>query len=560
MALSLTNLAKSLGPDLLKIAEKLKARECEETEVGHFVAFVEEGKNDFDVSVILTPKGLITSHSCDCGEKVPVCRHKVALLLFLAGGRKSKSAAAPKKKESVAEVLLREAEPNALKTWLLEMFTKNKDLELLFTSRFKSTGTEATPESIMEATILAAKSLIKNKKKLEQLEVKKIIELWEEIHKPIVNQYLENASSASSFRLFHSVLKAVLETTQSWHTTGNKVKKYIENLLKASVEAILALHQPAPRQKAFLFFVEEIGKADSPLRYWYLDEILQKLSVLEVDTQKVLIHRLMDATNRLQKNKYSYQDILVVKMLMVISAYDMFAEYNGSFDYIVYKNEYNQLLVNELIQIKKLDRAEQICIQAIESNYQDAYSLPYYDLLKEIYKASGNQKGVRELAEKTLSVTFDFADYKMVYEAIPEGEAKVKLRNRLFTKARSTYTEESENFIFELIAYEGKYKKMIEYIRSATPVQMITKFMEPMAKTGKFELLKAIFERDKERCSSYRYEEEDAQLYPEITRALLICYDPEELRLGISSHKNSRLHGFNSRSILADYLKNELKL
>ena len=80
-----------------------------------------------------------------------------------------------------------------------------------------------------------------------------------------------------------------------------------------------------------------------------------------------------------------------------------------------------------------------------------------------------------------------------------------------------------------------------------------------MAKIGKFELLKAIFERDRDRIQSYRYDE-DTSTYPDITTELLTRYEPEDLRLAIASQKSSRSYGFQSNSKLADYIKKELNL
>ena len=559
MTLSLSNLVKSLGPDLIKRAEKLKARECEETESGHFVAFVEEGKNDFDVSINLTPKGLVQSHSCDCEDKLPVCRHKVALLLFLAGGRKSKSAVASKRKESIPEVLLRLADSETLKAWLLEMFGKNKDLELLFINRFQPTGLKLTPEQVKEATVQAAKSLLKNKKKLEQLELKKVLELWEEVHKPIVNQYLDEVSDVGNFQLFHTVLLSVVEITNSWRYTGSKVSKYVERLVKKAFDAILALHNSETKKEAILLFVSEMGKKESSLRYLYMREISERLALFDNEIQTVLIEALMAITNPLQKAGYFGLQDLVVKMLSLVSTGGLFAKYVASFDFIRYENEYNQLLIKELIRIKEFGKAEKICKKAIESNYQESYSLAYYDLLKEIYTGTGNQNGLWQLVEQTLQVTFSFEDFTMLYETMTDVEAKKKYRSKLLAKARSSYTDQGEIFAFELVASEGNFKKMIEYIRSHTPMSLIIKYMEPMAKIGKFELLKAIFERDRDRSQSYRYDE-DTSTYPDITTELLTRYDPEDLRLAIASQKSSRSYGFQSNSKLADYIKKDLNL
>ncbi len=74
MALTLKNYATTLSQDLLLQAKKNKVRECDETEKGHFVAYVDDAKESFDVSLTVRAGSEITKHTCECNNTSSICR------------------------------------------------------------------------------------------------------------------------------------------------------------------------------------------------------------------------------------------------------------------------------------------------------------------------------------------------------------------------------------------------------------------------------------------------------------------------------------------------------
>ncbi|RYY17611.1 MAG: hypothetical protein EOO04_25170, partial [Chitinophagaceae bacterium] len=57
-------------------------RECDETETGRFVAYVDEKDDTYDVYVSLDPEKKVTGYSCDCRNKKP-CIHINALVKYV---------------------------------------------------------------------------------------------------------------------------------------------------------------------------------------------------------------------------------------------------------------------------------------------------------------------------------------------------------------------------------------------------------------------------------------------------------------------------------------------
>lgn len=136
MTLTLKNYIKEFAKEQLQAAEKCKVRECDETEKGTFVAYVDEGGDSFDVSLTLLPDGKLAKSSCDCRNSLVFCRHKVALLIHVAKGKTVAEKPKIIKKTSEAETLLEQAEFNSLKEWVKNLIQKNKDIELSFVSYF----------------------------------------------------------------------------------------------------------------------------------------------------------------------------------------------------------------------------------------------------------------------------------------------------------------------------------------------------------------------------------------------------------------------------------------
>ncbi|MEJ7682788.1 MAG: hypothetical protein WKG06_33995 [Segetibacter sp.] len=107
MDLSLKNYKTTLPKELQKLAEKNKVRECDETEKGHYVAYVDEGNDTFDVSLILSPDQKIVSHVCDCKNSSSFCRHKTALLIHIEKGSKITQSVKAKKKAKLKHYLMK---------------------------------------------------------------------------------------------------------------------------------------------------------------------------------------------------------------------------------------------------------------------------------------------------------------------------------------------------------------------------------------------------------------------------------------------------------------------
>lgn len=295
MPLSLTNYKTALPPALLRKAAACTVRECDETGKELFEGYVDEGENSYDVMLRLGKTKEITGHRCDCSNTEAFCRHKAALLLHLAGmiAKKDPAVKSKKAKQSKADILLEEADADELKVWVKELLEKNKDLALAFEKRFGEKKTVYSKAEAEALTTEAIKSVVKNRTRIEISELKKIVELWAEVHQPVVNAYLANVAGEEGFRAFHAVLESCLLFAGKVQTSSVKIPNYVQSLLDKAVEPIAKLYTNEAFETAIGFYEDQILNGANGVRIHYLAHLQKVLTIslaerLEAGTEKLV--------------------------------------------------------------------------------------------------------------------------------------------------------------------------------------------------------------------------------------------------------------------------------
>ena len=228
MLITTKNYTTTVNADVLSQAKKNKVRECDELEKGHYVAYVDEGGETFDVSITLNSKQEITRHTCDCFNNGTFCRHKVALVMHLTTGKaKKEKVVIVKKKVSKTDSLLESVDQNELKEWVKELINKNKDIELSFDHKF--TAMELiTPTQVIDTINTALKAVIGRKREIDLTQLKKIVELWEQTLSPTISQYIDDISNEKAFLNINAIVKTCFDITETYFINSNKVTKFIE--------------------------------------------------------------------------------------------------------------------------------------------------------------------------------------------------------------------------------------------------------------------------------------------------------------------------------------------
>lgn len=537
MELTLKNFKSTLPADIIKKAEKNVVRECDEMEKGHFQAYVDDKDETYDTLIILGSKGEIISHNCDCQCLVDFCHHKTALLLFLAKEKKVASKLKIAKKADHLEILVNDTDPERIKEWLIDVFKKNKDLGLTFLHHFSSKKQEYSPEELKRLTLDAVKSVVNNRKKLEIGEVKKIVELWTVLHESVVNDFIVQMADELCFLRFHAIIEACGEVQLKLNTSSNRFGKYQESL---TAKMLMPMHQIRDEEywdKAVSYFIDHILGGALGMRIYYLAFLVELHALSNMERRQRIAKDLVTQYIKVDPGRFYNGDTYVSIIFTLVVKSELFQEYYMLFKPIRYRNEHNILLIGLLIEHGYFPMAEKYCLEQIAGNSREEYDMAYQDLLIEIYTLEKDDGKLAMVLKDTLPQTFNFNTYLFVIDYIDEEPEKVNWRTRILTRARqlASYNSDAMLFSFQLLDYEGNYKKMIGYVDSNATYQIIVRYAENMVLSDRNSFLKQITCRTDNIRENYAQigSEELPLLFKQFLDILLKHYAKEELLLSI---------------------------
>jgi mRNA-degrading endonuclease YafQ of YafQ-DinJ toxin-antitoxin module len=497
MALTLKNFAKELPKDLVQLAEKNEVRECDETEKGNFIAYVDEGKETFDVSVTILPDGEIGKSACDCKNGAAYCRHKAALLLHIAKDQKTKSPVVRKKKPGKVETILGTVDFNDLKYWLKVLIEKNKEIEFSFINHFSPKPQRYVIEDVTKLIKDAIKATGAGKKSIDNSQLKKVAELLAGVLQPIVEYYHLNIADEQAFLCFHTLVQECLQFQAETLDSSKRMSKYITDILLKSEAAVNDLQNEDTWFKATGFFVETAAYNSYGVKMYYLKHLKNILAVSNFKKREKIIAMLAGHFSKSDKAR-SYNESPYARLIFdIIENAGLFPKYYKILKPIFYENEYNQKLIRLLIKINRLELAAKYCDQQIRGNYQGQYDVPYLKLLREIYTMQNDEAKIAMVLTKLLPITFDFDDYLYVIARIDPDEQK-QFRGSMMSRARNERLHSGGaqmKFSFTLLNHEKNYRKMIDYIDDAASYDVILKYFEPMFSAGKERLLNVIIQK-----------------------------------------------------------------
>ncbi|MFI5192642.1 MAG: hypothetical protein ACHQD7_01255 [Chitinophagales bacterium] len=367
MEISVKNYRNILPKEIIQKAEKVNVRECDEIEKRHFQAYVDDGETSFDVTIIINSKGEVTGHLCDCKSRSEFCRHKTALLLFVANDKKVKGQIKGNKSISQVETLLQEADPERLKAWIKELLSRNQDLSLAFIHHFSEKAIQYSAADISRFTGDAVKAVVKNKRKLEVGEVKKIVDLWTELHDPFLTQYFADVADESLFLGFNALMEACEETQLRISITSNKISKYLESLLLKAMESIHILGDENAWDISTGYFADRIHGNTFNIRMSYLSLLSRLVEASSMERKKRLTIRLAAQYAKCNPRDFHNGEGYTFTILNMVKNSGLFAEYCHIFKPVSYRNEYNGELIGQLIATGHLETAEKFCLEQIRA-------------------------------------------------------------------------------------------------------------------------------------------------------------------------------------------------
>jgi len=548
--ITLTNYSSLFSADLQKKAKATKVRECDEVDKNCFVAYVDDGTETFDVTIKIGKGKVVEKHDCDCGGTAPFCKHKLALLQHIDADPKPEKKVRKVAKLSPTALLLESADIEKLKLWVLELIKKNKDIELSFVHHFSEEKKKYTPEEIREISLQAVKVVVGRRKNIEAGEVKKIVDVWTTIHKPIIDDYISDVSDKNEFLNFDAIINIVFTQQIFYVVSSNKFFKYIESLLLKIIEPINKVVYEPSWELAVGHFNKKIYSGDREIKKLYLIFLTSLITISSDERKKKLAFAMLEQFKiYVSGEKYQLVEYSLT-MLGIAESNDLFSQYHTCFKPIHYQNEYNIKLINVLIAHGYYELAEKFCKQQINNNSNSKYDFSYYILLKKIYVATKDNKKLAYVISVMFNQTYDFNEYNFILDHIEGEENKNKwmksVRQNALMDAKA-YNKKAMNFYFELLNSENNSKKMLDTLTSFRTYELILKFFEPMYQANKKSFLEAIIMKNYSySLSGGKYRGEKEETLEELLQKVIKFYSLEYITTLFEYSNKTSIYGYEN--------------
>jgi hypothetical protein len=553
-------LAAHFSPAIIKKALTYPVRELEQETKGRWVAFVDEDAESFDVQISIEKKK-VTAHYCDCKESnEQYCKHKVAVLLKIAqqsGGVNTAPKKVARKKTDPLLQLLDQVEHDDLKKWILEILLQQKDLSISFLNRFTVKPADYTPEEIQLITDKAVKSIVKNKRKIDQSELKKILLLLKDVHEPIIAYYLNNISDSEKV----SVLATLLQTIEKWDLAfkikSTKIATYKTELLARTIQPLYGIENEKVWQKVITAYFDEAVKEEVSLNENWLQLLL---TMTKLDLRKERVDFMLSSFkkiytfNKAQRNGVA-SSVLSTHIWELYSSFNRLPECIPWLSPIHYENSFNIKLIDALLENGYPDMAEQHCLQIIKNNYYEEYNTPYQERLMHLYADNPlKRKELHQLLLQLFPAIGTFKDYLILKDEYFKNKTdelqkwKMKILAHLAVLMRDNI--ESAKLLYSIYEHEIKMDKMIDKLQESATIELAVDYFEILFDYSKQKFLKNLFYFS----SLYKYLEYNANFYPVLANKVWQHYTKNEIIDALS--KSTPFY----KGTFAKYLEKNLQL
>jgi hypothetical protein len=558
--LKLSDIATIFPAQAQRKAEKFPLREVEETTKGHWVAFADDGPESYDVQVDIE-KGAIIHHSCDCGklDTNGFCLHQLAMLMHLHASRITpvKKVTKRKGKEDPLTVMLNQLEPEELKSWLREVLHQQKDLAIAFTNRFGAKPGDYTEEEIQFITDKAVKSIVKNKRRIDQSELKKIVLLLKEVQQPVMEYYLRNITDSTKV----SLLAKLLQSIENWHYAfkikSTKIPAYKTELLAQTIQPLYNIENVKVWQKVIATYFEVAFKESNPLGADWQTLLLE---IAKLDRRQERTDYLLASFKDVYLSNKALNNGLASGQLTK-SIWDLYHGLNRLPDCIkwiapiYHENTFNLTLIDTLLDNGQPDIAEQHCINIIKHNYYEEFNEPYQERLMHLYATNpAKRKELHALLLHMLPASGDFEDYKMLRDEYfsnkPEELKKWKMKILAHLAVLMKDSISRAKFLFSIYDDENKSDKMLDKIPESVTIEPAIIYFEKLYKFSKEKFLESLLNFS----ATYTSQEYNERLYPALNKLVKEQYSAEEILTGFQKTRSFY------RGTFAKYLEKNMQV
>lgn len=494
--ISLLTYKKMIPVAQIKKSDKFDARDIDEEKPNKFVAYVDDGDECYDVCVEINAKKDIIASTCECENQNGFCVHKLALMRYLVT-QKTKSTTlkvVSKRKLSESEELLLNIDSNALRLWAVDLFKKNKDLEILFLNEFKVSNVTLTVAEVKALITSTIKAVIKNRKNLDAALIKKTLDLLDSSLKSVMTNITSNISDIESVKLLHEIFQGITDFEENVYINSVKVQRFVEKLGNEFLGTLFNIKDFELWQQV----VDQLYKiflADEKQSYHlyslnFIEQIYDKSGSIK-ERNIYFIEKQIDFFEKLKKHKVHLGDQKLLNLLDMCADNNIFEKNSIFFRPIKFANTYNEKLINLCIDSKKYSNAELFCLQQIEGNSYETYDLPYLRLLKKIYLLQDQEEKLFKTIAKLIVLEYNFEDYvflKNHKSFLNFNDLKKKLQSNISNVFRSNNFA-AQTFYLRIMLHDQDIEKLKVQLNKLISFEPIYEIFEKLIVVGRVDLL-----------------------------------------------------------------------
>jgi len=460
------NFKTKFDSELIKKSQRCIVRECDEVNPGDFESYVDELDKSYDVRVQLE-RGAVISSGCECKSNLSFCQHRIALLAFIAKGIKPATKVSSTKRIDPIKQVLEQADPHKIKDWILKTLKKNKDLSIAFMNEFSNKSENYTPAEIIALTQDAVKAVINKRRKAEVFEVKKIIDLWMELHKPILEQYFAEPANENYFTQIHALIDTVVEYKYRILTSSKRFETYFKQVLIQIEEVISNIRDDETWSKCLSYFSKEFYlDGYGGIRQEYTNIFVNIFNSGSEERRSKIVGIIGGIYHSKKDERANDSKELLQLLLHMVVANKNFPEYKDIFRPIRHATVYNIRLIDALIEIGEMNTAETYCIEQIDQNTDSAYDLDYIARLKQIYTQTKDKNKLVEVLSRELLQKPNFDNYTFIISNVQHDVQFKKWRNKVLANARQLagFYKNAADFSLALCNSEADFKGLLAYV------------------------------------------------------------------------------------------------
>lgn len=269
--------------------KKLKLRELDEESKGAFIAFVDEGKESYDVHISIDSKNELLKQECDCENKKP-CLHQVYLAQFIAEKKQILNNPKRKSTKKIPEhhSLIDRIDEVILRDWIKNLTDSNKAVKFEFMLQFKEKSYSL--DNVEQNLIEAISSMTNNRKKLGQSQINNLLLIFDKINKPIYDSIKESKDLLASILLLIMVTRILNSHYNTIKSNSKKYESYINNLFPLLNDLFIQTTSEN-FNLAIDFFIQKV-KSERIIKARAFEYLYSLLNVLDTKKRLVLMSHL----------------------------------------------------------------------------------------------------------------------------------------------------------------------------------------------------------------------------------------------------------------------------